>query len=131
MRALRPLDRVPQHYIDSLGLALHGEPWIANACGVGAGAPSMAFDIQRRSQGATPMQNDPFGYTVSTVYEALRQQFSFVLACCGGFWTGSANLWTALSCSGRLCLGLVLDGFGRFWEAMEGSGWAVAGLMEL
>ena len=24
---------------------------------------------------------------------------------------------------------MVLDGFGRFWEALEGSGWAVAGAL--
>ena len=29
--------------------------FIANACGVGAGAPQMAFDMQRLSHGATPM----------------------------------------------------------------------------
>ena len=76
------------------------------------------------------MRKDPFGYTVSKVHEALRQQFYFVLEWCGKFWTGSADLWTALACSGRLweALGSVLDGFGRFWEALEGSGWALAGL---
>ena len=48
---------------------------IANACGVGAGAPQMAFDMQRLSHGAAHLYNDPFGSTVSTVHEALRQQF--------------------------------------------------------
>ena len=76
------------------------------------------------------MQNEPFGYTVSTVHEALRPQFYFVFACCGRFWTGSADLWTALACSVWLweALGSVLDGFGRFSEALEGSAWSLAGL---
>ena len=90
----------------------------------------MAVDMQRWSHGATPMQNDPFGCTVSKVHEALRQQFYFVLACRGRFWTGSADLWMALACSGRLeeAVGSVLDGFGRFSEALEGSAWSLAGL---
>ena len=76
------------------------------------------------------MQNDLFGCTVSKVHEAVRKQFEFVWACCGRFWTGSADLWTALACSVWLweALGSVLDGFGRFSEALEGSAWSLAGL---
>ena len=56
---------------------------------------------------------------------ALRKQFSFVLAGYGRFWAGSAGLWAALACSGRLweALGSVLDCSGR----LGSSGGALGG----
>ena len=53
---------------------------------------------------------------------SLREQFQFALAGYGTFWEGSAGLWAALACSGRLseALGSVLDCSGRVWEALDG-----------